>query len=139
MATFDGVDYVYELGNTGNLKYAYEQDMVEKDVFKDAYPEKIYALRKIENILLKARGEFGQKSEQQSQQEERKPRLIKKGRTDYENVYQNMTDSEYEEWKKNQGSVLDYISNVVNNEEISQDYKDALSKLGEQRIEKCNG
>lgn len=105
MATFDGVDYVYELGNTGNLKYVYEQDMVEKDVFKDAYPEKIYALRKIENILLKARGEFGQKSEQQSQQEERKPRLIKKGRTDYENVYQNMTDSEYEEWKKQNGVI----------------------------------
>lgn len=38
------------------------------------------------------------------QQEERKPRLIKKGKTDYENVYQNMTDSEYEEWKKNQGT-----------------------------------
>ena len=104
MATFDGIDYMYELGNTGNLKYVYEQDMVEKDVFKDAYPEKIYALRKIENILLKARGEFGQKSEQQSQQEERKPRLIKKGKTDYSNVYMNMTDSEYEEWKKNQGT-----------------------------------
>lgn len=102
MATFDGVDYMYELGDTGNLKYAYEQDMVEKDVFKDAYPEKIYALRKIENILLKARGEFGQKSEQQSQQEERKPRLIKKGKTDYFDIYMNMTDSEYEEWKKNQ-------------------------------------
>ena len=51
----------------------------------------------------------------------------------------NMTDSEYEEWKKNQGNVLDYISNAVNNEEIPQDYKDALSKLGEQQIEKCNG
>lgn len=297
MATFDGVDYMYELGNTGNLKYVYEQDMVEKDVFKDAYPEKIYALIKIENILLKARGEFGQKkvtstydmpqqnqqkvytengkpiimyrgyalSENreaasieetightavdydeslkgaiyftssaeeaqdyantrtdksdetfvndagetitqrnrhytgdyakvsryalkpnakvehyknmrdyvqkganstadviildegtmwkdnteyivknpsvliQMQQEERKPRLIKKGNTDYFNIYMNMTDSEYEEWKKNQGNVLDYISNAVNNEEIPQDYKDALNKLGEQQIEKCKG
>ena len=79
------------------------------------------------------------RAEQNGVQEERKPRLIKEGKTEYENVYQNMTDSEYEEWKKNQGNVLDYISNVVNNEEISQDYKDALSKLGEQQIEKCKG
>lgn len=121
MATFDGVDYVYELGNTGNLKYVYDQDMVEKDVFKDAYPEKIYALRKIENILLKARGEFGQKSEQQSQQEERKPRLIKKGNTEYEDLYQNMTDSEYEEWKKNQE--IEQV--LVGGEEAKEEIEDA--------------
>lgn len=43
-------------------------------------------------------------STQNGVQEERKPRLIKKGKTDYEDLYQNMTDSEYEEWKKNQGT-----------------------------------
>lgn len=39
----------------------------------------------------------------------------------------------------NSGNISDYISNAVNNEEIPQDYKDALSKLGEQQIEKCKG
>lgn len=93
--------------------------------------------QKFPKILMEVREEL--RAEQNGVQEERKPRLIKEGKTEYENVYQNMTDSEYEEWKKNQGNVLDYISNVVNNEEISQDYKDALSKLGEQQIEKCKG
>ena len=79
------------------------------------------------------------RAEQNGVQEERKPRLIKKGETDYFNVYMNMTDSEYEEWKNNQGNVLDYISNAVNNEEVPKDYKDALNKLGERQIEKCKG
>lgn len=58
--------------------------------------------QKFPKILMEVRDEL--RAEQNGVQEERKPRLIKKGRTDYENVYQNMTDYEYEEWKKNQGT-----------------------------------
>ena len=60
--------------------------------------------REFPRILMEVREEL--RAEQNSVQEERKPRLIKKGATEYENVYQNMTDSEYEEWKK-QNSVTD--------------------------------
>ena len=56
---------------------------------------------KFPKILMEVRDEL--RAEQNGVQEERKPRLIKKGKTDYFNVYMNMTDSEYEEWKKNQG------------------------------------
>ena len=52
-------------------------------------------------ILMEVRDEL--RAEQNGVQEERKPRLIKKGKTDYFDIYMNMTDSEYEEWKKNQG------------------------------------
>ena len=93
--------------------------------------------REFPRILMEVRDEL--RAEQNGVQEERKPRLIKKGETDYFNVYMNMTDSEYEEWKNNQGNVLDYISNAVNNEEVPKDYKDALNKLGERQIEKCKG
>lgn len=55
--------------------------------------------REFPRILMEVREEL--RAEQNGVQEERKPRLIKKGSIDYENVYQNMTDSEYEEWKKN--------------------------------------
>lgn len=55
-------------------------------------------------------------------QEERKPRLIKKGKTDYEDVYMNMTDSEYEEWKNNQE-----IEQVLGGgEEAKEEIKDAI-------------
>lgn len=56
--------------------------------------------REFPRILMEVRDEL--RAEQNGVQEERKPRLIKKGETDYFNVYMNMTDSEYEEWKKNQ-------------------------------------
>lgn len=76
--------------------------------------------QKFPKILMEVREEL--RAEQQSQQEERKPRLIKKGRTDYENVYMNMTDSEYEEWKKN-----NEIEEVLGGgEEVRQEIKDAI-------------
>lgn len=70
-----------------------ELNEVGKQAIRDVY----------EKTFGKKQSSPQQPAEQNGVQEERKPRLIKKGRTDYENVYQNMTDSEYEEWKKNQG------------------------------------
>ena len=70
-----------------------ELNEVGKQAIRDVY----------EKTFGKKRSSPQQPAEQNGVQEERKPRLIKKGRTDYENVYMNMTDSEYEEWKKNRG------------------------------------
>lgn len=58
-------------------------------------------------------------------EEEKKSRLIKKGRTEYEDLYQNMTDAEYEEWKKQSiANKQEYaspkvgITNIQSSEEI---------------------
>lgn len=59
----------------------------------------------------------------QMPQEERKPRLIKKGNTEYEDLYQNMTDSEYEEWKKNQE--IEQV--LVGGEEAKEEIEDAAT------------
>lgn len=89
--------------------------------------------QKFPKILMEVRDEL--RAEQNGVQEERKPRLIKKGRTDYENVYQNMTDSEYEEWKKNQEEKMDGNDAHVIKQQLIQQFGEStpiLVKRGNQ-------